>query len=89
VRAPHAIYTISWASTLPESYKQCSVRFDPRRFEFYCPNGARWNRFGHVLRNPDPKEYKNDPLDAALAVIGYDGHVLVFGSGAVPPDAWG
>jgi hypothetical protein len=76
VRTARTVYTIAWSSTLVGGYKHCSVRFDRLRSQFLCPNGARWNLRGRVVRNPDPEQFKNDPLDMRHAVIAYDGHVL-------------
>lgn len=67
VRGADAFYTVSWHSTR----SACGVRFDPRRFEFFCPKGSRWDRRGRALRR------RNDPLSVNRAVIAYDRHVLV------------
>jgi len=78
VRAPGGFYALGWSSHLYRGYHRCPVQYDRARFEFYCrTNGARWDRMGGVLVNPDPKRYQDDPLDLMVGKRAWDGHLLV------------
>jgi hypothetical protein len=76
VRTGTALYAIGWP---PDSrgYKNCGVTFDETRFEFFCANGARWNRFGRVISVPRGWRGTEEPLARYSVVRGYDDHVLV------------
>jgi hypothetical protein len=67
VHGSDGYYTVSWS----RRRVGCSVRFDPRRRQFFCPNGARWDLRGRMLGNA------NDRLNVRRAVIAFDGHILV------------
>jgi hypothetical protein len=97
VHAPGGFYAVGFGNTssqLVGGYKNCDVRFDPDHFEFFCPeNGARWDRLGEVLVNPDPGVHPDDPLQILLAKTAQDGHVLVSPEFGLSPDSlegmWG
>jgi hypothetical protein len=80
VRAPRRFYALAGACNLVNGYAGCpgcDVRFDRTAREFSCANGARWDRLGRVLLNPDPQRFRNDPLLVLPTKVGQDGHVLV------------
>lgn len=77
IHAPGGFYAVGHAANLRGGFPACQVRFDATRFEFFCPNRARWDRLGRVIANPDPGRYRDDPLVLFAAKVGQDGHVLV------------
>ena len=77
VKTRTALYAIGWPPDSSHGYKDCGVSFDTRRFEFFCPNGARWSRFGRVVAVPRGWRGRGDPLARYSLVRAYDGHVLV------------
>lgn len=76
VRTKTTLSAVGWPRD-SRGYKDCGVRFDARRREFGCANGARWDRFGRVLRVPRGWRGKEDPLARYAVTVGYDGHLLV------------
>ncbi len=88
VRAPGGFYGIGWTSqTLAGGYKsRCDLQLDRRRKEFFCTNMlARWDRIGRVLVRP-PNAWEDDPLNVAIAKVGWDGHVLFYPAAALSPE---
>jgi hypothetical protein len=78
VKTRTALYAVGWPpDSRSRGYKNCGVSFDERRFEFFCPNGARWDRFGRVLAVPRSWRGAPDPLARYTLVRAYDRHVLV------------
>jgi hypothetical protein len=78
VHAPHGFYALAHVFPQVRPIPPCEVRFQPARFTFACPDiGARWDRIGRVLANPDPRRYVDTPLALLVAKIGQDGHLLV------------
>lgn len=89
VRTRRGFYALTGVSFFGErGYSSCEVRFDRQRSEFFCAsNGARWDRFGQPLVNPDPRRFEDDPLAFVPVVRSHDGHVLVArGSVGGPPE---
>jgi hypothetical protein len=93
VHAPNGIYALGFGrSDQQNGYRDCPVVFDPNAFEFTCPDiGARWDRLGNVVTNPDPSRYMDDPLQVPLLVIAHDNRVLVdlaYDLGSLPDTLW-
>ncbi|MDQ2981742.1 MAG: hypothetical protein M3R26_05415 [Actinomycetota bacterium] len=77
VHAPRGLYTVAGRSYNPNGSVGCLIRFDSRRFQFYCPrNGARWNRLGRPVVKPAKGKHL-EPLSACLPITTFDGHLLV------------
>lgn len=77
IHAPRAFYVIHRRFQEPtQPYLKCTLAFDPRAFQFYCPGtDLRWNRVGQPLgAHPPPG------LDWSLLLrpttVAQDGHVL-------------
>lgn len=77
VHAPGGFYAIGHTANLVGGVPDCEVQFDAGRFHFFCSNGARWDRLGRMIVNPDPGRYRDDPLALFMTRVGQDGHVLV------------
>lgn len=74
VHAPRAFYVIP--KVFIESAKPlttCTVAFDPKRYQFYCPGtGLRWNRGGRPIG-----ARAGSGLGRYVATVAQDGHILV------------
>jgi hypothetical protein len=69
---------VGWPSNMyPPRYKPpCNVRFDPKQFQFYCPNGPHWDSHGRDLAHlHKPRLYR--PLYLYATSISQDDHVMV------------
>lgn len=77
VQAPGGFYAIGHTANLVGGFPDCDLQFDAARFQFFCSNGARWDRVGRVIANPDPTRFRDDPLMLFVTRVGQDGHVLV------------
>ncbi len=89
VHAPGGFYAVGWRrQSLAGGYKsRCELEFDARRREFFCTNlRARWDRVGRVLVRPHGAR-RGDPLNVAIAKVGWDGHVLLHAGTARFADA--
>jgi hypothetical protein len=96
VHAPGGFYGVGWRwQTLHRGYKsRCRLELDTRRLEFFCTNfRARWDRVGRVIVKPRGAE-RGDPLNIAIAKVGWDGHVLLhpgtaaFANARLARDLW-
>lgn len=79
VHAPRGFYAVGWRwQSLAGGYKsRCRLQVDRRRKQFFCANfNARWDRLGGVLTRPRGAA-RGDPLNIAVAKVGWDGHVLL------------
>lgn len=77
VHAPGGFYAIGHTANLVGGFPACPLQFDRARSEFFCSYGARWDRVGRVLANPDPDRLRDDHLMVFRTQISQDGHVLV------------
>lgn len=77
VHTGDGFWKIDWPSYYAHPYTSCGVRFDPRRRQFRCRNGAIWDLEGNVVRNPDPTRYHDQPLSRTPVTVSYDGYVVV------------
>src|SRR5258708_1216866 len=81
MHAARAFYVITkvFQTQPPPSFKvfTCTVAFDPKRFQFYCPGThLRWNRVGHPIGARAGSGPYWD-LTLHVATVAQDGHVLV------------
>jgi hypothetical protein len=96
VHAPRGFYAMAGTCDRPYGYAGCSwcePRYDAGAREFFCAIGARWDRLGRVVVNPDPRRYRDDELSLLATKVAHDGHVLVGTNHGVPRhtvgDPWG
>jgi hypothetical protein len=79
IHAPRAFYVITkvFQTQPPPSFKvfTCTVAFDPKRFQFYCPGtGLRWNRAGQPIgAHAGSRDWA---MGLHIATVAQDGHVL-------------
>jgi hypothetical protein len=69
-------WTITWPDSYLHGYKACGPHFDAKRQRFTCPNGAVWDLMGRVIKNPDPSQHPDDPLERTEAAVA-NGDVLI------------
>jgi hypothetical protein len=75
IHAPRAYYVIHRLAQQPtKPYAKCTLAFDRKAFQFYCPGtGRRWNRVGQPIGARGGRGW-NLPL--VPATVAQDGHIL-------------
>jgi hypothetical protein len=61
----------------------CTVRFDPKRDQFFCSAGVRWDAQGRMTALP--RYTQPPPLSHFQTLVSFDDHVLVNEDGLLPP----
>ena len=77
VHAPGGFYAIGHTANRVGGFPACLLQFDRSRSQFFCSNGARWDRVGRVVVNPNPDRLRDDPLQVFQTRVSQDDHVLV------------
>jgi hypothetical protein len=77
VHAPRGFYAVGFKANYVGGFPDCDLAFNAARFQFTCPNGARWDRIGRVLAPPRGRNYRSTPLAIYSTRTTHDGKVIV------------